>query len=142
MRHLIDSNKLFVCLDKDEDLFSNLEALASKENWQAAHLSGIGAIKDVELGVYNLEKQAYDRKKFPQVAELLTLEGNLTFKDGKPFFHIHVVLSGKDYRCYGGHLFAAKIAVVCELNIRPFKGKITREINPAIGLAHCAMHNT
>ena len=63
----------------------------------------------------------------------------MTYKDGKPYFHIHTILGGPDYNCYGGHLFAAKVAVVCEINIRLFNGEVSREFNEKIGLAHCAI---
>jgi len=140
MRHLNDNDKVFICLDRGEDLFSSLENLATQENWQTAYLSGIGAVEDVELGLYNPKTKAYDRKNFPQVAELLSLDGNLTLKDGKPFFHLHAVLSGQDYRCYGGHLFSAKIAAVCEINLQLVHGKVTRNHNANIGLFDCKIH--
>ncbi len=142
MRYLVDADKAFVCLDQGEDLFSNLEMLAVKESWQVAHVSGIGALKDIELGFYDLSKQTYQREQFNQEVELLSLEGNLTFKANKPFFHLHAVLGNADYQCFGGHLFRAKVAVVCEINIRIFNGKIVRTLNEKIGIAECTIVST
>lgn len=124
----------FLRLDKDEDLFSTLEKWAADNNLQSGHLSGIGALKDVELGFYHLADQHYDRKLFPNEAELLSLDGNLCILGGKPFFHIHTVLGNENFQAFGGHLFAAKIAVTCEINFRPFEAEITRTPNKEIGL--------
>lgn len=124
----------FLRLDKDEDLFSTLEAWAAENNLKSGHLSGIGALKDVELGFYHLSRKEYDRKVFPHEAELLSLEGNLAFLNGKPFFHIHTVLGDENFNAYGGHLFKATVAVTCEINFRPLEIEANRELNEDIGL--------
>lgn len=138
MRYLIDNNKVFVALDRGEEIFSSLEKLALQENWQAAHVFAIGAVDKVELGVYDpASKGYYLRQSFPTIAELVSLDGNLSYKDGKPFFHLHGVLCGKDYNCFGGHLFTATVAAVCEVNLHILKGNVVREFNENIGIAHC-----
>jgi predicted DNA-binding protein with PD1-like motif len=124
----------FIRIDKDENLFTSLESWAKENNIKSGHLSGIGALKDVELGFYHLDKKQYDRKVFPKEAELLSLEGNLTYLEGKPFFHIHTVLGDEEFRAYGGHLFSATVAVTCEINFREFDQDISREMNKEIGL--------
>ncbi len=124
----------FLRLDKDEDLFSTLEVWATENEMKSGHLSGIGALKDVELGFYHLAQKHYDRKMFPNEAELLSLDGNLCSMDGKPFFHIHTVLGNEKFEAFGGHLFSAKVAVTCEINFRPFQKDITRSPNEEIGL--------
>ncbi len=134
MDFIKDNDIYFIRLEKDEDLFSTLEEFAAEEKLLSAHISGIGALKDVELGFYHLDKKHYDRKVFPDEAELLSLDGNLCVFENKPFFHIHTVLGGADFNCYGGHLFSAKVAVTCEINLRPFNREITRIHNCDIGL--------
>ncbi len=124
----------FIRIDKDEDLFTALENWAIKSNVKSGHLSGIGALKNVELGFYHLNKKEYERKIFPKEAELLSLEGNLTYLEGKPFFHIHTVLGDEEFRAYGGHLFCATVAVTCEINFREFDLLSERKPNKEIGL--------
>jgi predicted DNA-binding protein with PD1-like motif len=124
----------FLRIDKDECLFSSLEQWAAENKIPGGHLSGIGALKDVELGFYHLEQKHYDRKMFPKEAELLSLEGNLSLLEGKPFFHIHTVLGDENFNAFGGHLFSAKVAVTCEINFRPFPVSIERTMNEGIGL--------
>ena len=124
----------FIRIDKDEDLFLALEKYARQYELKSGHLSGVGALKDVELGFYHLDKKEYDRKFFPKEAELLSLEGNLTFLDGKPFFHIHAVLGDENFNAFGGHLFSAKVAVTCEVNFREFSQDVTRKLNEEVAL--------
>ena len=61
---------------------------AEREGLKLGQLTGIGALKDVELGFYHLKDKTYDRKMFKGEAELLSLDGNLTLFENKPFFHI------------------------------------------------------
>ncbi len=134
MEYFKDKDRYFIRIDKDEDLFGSLEEFARQENLKAGHLSGIGALKDTELGFYHLKSKTYDRKMVPEEAELLSLDGNLSLFEGKPFFHIHTVLGGSDFKCYGGHLFSAKVAVTCEVNFRPLDIDVERRMNEKIGL--------
>jgi predicted DNA-binding protein with PD1-like motif len=134
MEAIKNGDAWFLRLDKGEDLFSILEKWALNNEMKAGHLSGIGALKDVELGFYHLAEKHYDRKMFPKEAELLSLDGNLCSLDGKPFFHIHAVLGNEKFEAFGGHLFSAKVAVTCEINFRPFQENIVRTPNEEIGL--------
>ncbi|NQY99806.1 MAG: DNA-binding protein [Bdellovibrionales bacterium] len=134
MQYFRDGSSYFIRIDKDEDLFKSLESFAEAEELKCGHLSGIGALKDCELGFYHLHEKTYDRKMFKDEAELLSLDGNLSIFDGKPFFHIHTVLGGPDFSCFGGHLFSAKVAVTCEVNFRPLDIEMERQPNSDIGL--------
>ena len=134
MQAVKDGDLWFIRIDKDENLFQSLEQWAAKEKMQSGHLSGIGALKNCELGFYHLAQKHYDRKLFPNEAELLSLEGNLSYLEGKPFFHIHTVLGDENFNAFGGHLFNADVAVTCEINFRPFNSEIIRTHNENIGL--------
>ncbi|MCB0407842.1 MAG: DNA-binding protein [Bdellovibrionales bacterium] len=136
MQYQKAENTYFIRIDKDEDLFHSLEEFAQQEGLRSGHLSGIGALKNCELGFYHLHTKTYDKKVFPHEAELLSLDGNLSFLNGKPYFHIHTVLGGPDFQCYGGHLFSAQVAVTCEINFRSFNSEVIRIPNEKIGLNH------
>mgnify|MGYP003640388613 FL=1 len=125
-----------VRLDLDQPLFASLEKLASEHHWHSGFIWGLGALKNTELGFYHLDKKTYDRKVFAHEAELLSLTGNLASLDGKPFFHLHAVLGGPDFNCFGGHLFSADIAVTCELFFCEQNIEAHRVQNDQIGLKH------
>lgn len=134
MNFVKENNKYLIRLYKDEDLFVALEEFAQRENLKAGMLKGIGALKDVELGYYHLDEKTYDRKEFNDEYELLSLDGNLSSLNSKPFFHIHTVLGASDFSCIGGHLFSAKVAVTTELYFFPLDVTVEREMNDEIGL--------
>jgi len=134
MEYIIDKDKAFLRLDKEQDLFSSILKVANDEKWQSAHISGIGALKDIELGYYNIDSKTYTRKKFNDSHELINLDGNLSILEGKRFLHLHTTLSNKDFQCIGGHLFSALISVSCEVNIRLFTANVTRKLNDIVGL--------
>jgi hypothetical protein len=47
-------------------------------------------LSDVELQYY--EKGKYKTRRFKKPMELLSLQGNISLKEGKPFIHVHAAL--------------------------------------------------
>jgi len=121
-------------LYKDESLFESLERFCIKENIISGTFNGIGALKNCELGFYHLDKKEYEKKVFPQDAELLSLVGNVSLLNKKPFLHIHTVLGASDFSTFGGHLFKAEVAVTAEIIFRPLNLEVHRGFESEIGL--------
>ena len=124
-----------VALEYGDSIRECIEGLASDENIVGAKLSAIGAIRDPELGAYDLETQTYTRQSFPGIWELVSLQGNITLLDGKPFMHAHILICGHDFKVMGGHLFDAEVAVVFECFMEPVATPLKRIPCAAIGLA-------
>ncbi|MDM7991908.1 MAG: DNA-binding protein [Candidatus Fermentibacter sp.] len=82
----------------------------------AVLLCGVGMMADVELGVY--DGSAYRRRVFPGPDEVLSLSGNVSMLDGKPFVHVHAVLGSHEFEARGGHLFGGTVAVTLEVALR------------------------
>lgn len=139
-------NTIIARLDRGEELFKTLETFTLEHQYKSASLTGIGALYDVELGAYDLVNKVYIRNQYPDDAELCSLTGNLSWIDGKPFFHLHGVLADQNNRCFGGHLFSAKVAVICEITMQVYHLPIERSLNEDIGLkcldfTRCAIIN-
>lgn len=124
----------FIRLHKDDGVFPSLEKFAQETGVICGTFNGIGALKNCELGFYHLDKKEYERKIFPEEAELLSLVGNCSLLENKPFFHIHTVLGASDFSTYGGHLFSADVAVTAEVIFRPLDLEIHRGFEEDIGL--------
>ena len=86
--------------------------LGPDENIVGAKPSAIGAIRDVGLGAYDLQTQAYTRKTFGGLWELVSLQGNISPLEGRPFRHAHITIGDDSFKVLGGHLFHAEVAVV------------------------------
>ncbi len=134
MKYSIDNDYVFVRLFKGEEVFSQLEQLVEKMQWPAGFVSGIGAIKDIEIGAYDLPRKEYVRKNFTDVFELSSLQGNFVRLEGKPFFHLHGVISDHSLETKAGHFFSFRVAATVEIKIRVFNQEVTREQDDEIGL--------
>ena len=124
----------FIYIEKNEKVMDTLTRFCKDQAITNAKISGIGAVKQSEIGAYDTIGKAYIRKQFPDVWELVSYEGNVTLKDGDPFVHGHVVLSNHDMKTIGGHLFETTVAAVGEFFLRKFDNDAYREINEDVGL--------
>lgn len=97
----------------------------------------MGAFEWIELTEYNQAERRYEQAHRFERCELLSMQGNLSEREGMPFWHLHATLSvredGRDCT-YGGHVvdgvvFALELRIDCfdELALR-------REEDPATGL--------
>lgn len=142
MNYVKDGNQVIVGLKKGDEIFTELYKIAKKEHWRAAQITGIGAIKTIEMGYLDPAIQDYQRQTFDDTYELISLTGNLTIKDQQPFLHLHCCIADTEYRCFGGHLFSAEVAVVAEINITLLNTTIERRLDPNIGIACCHFEGT
>ena len=124
----------FLYIEKNEKIMETVTKFCTEKNINNAKISGIGAVKNTEIGAYDTVTKKYVKKQFNNVLELVSFEGNVTLKDGSAFAHAHVVLSDHEMRTLGGHLFETTVAAVGELFIREFEGDAYRKMNDDIGL--------
>ncbi|MEI6093285.1 MAG: PPC domain-containing DNA-binding protein [bacterium] len=130
MKNSRSGNLHFVKLDKGEELISTVSSFANEIGVVSAFVTGIGVLKNIELGYFDVQKSAYDIKKLNGEFELVSLMGNIGRVDGKAGVHFHVVLSDKDFKCIGGHLLKADIGVTCEMVIASTDMKLERTYDP------------
>ena len=133
--HRDPTGTLVISLARGDEIRESIESLCVELSIEAAKISAIGAVEDPVLGCYDLPTETYDRRTFDGIWELLSLEGNITLLDGKPFLHAHVTISGHDYKVWGGHLFDSKVGVVTEMFLTPMAMPLPRIPCAAIGLA-------
>jgi predicted DNA-binding protein with PD1-like motif len=79
----------------------------------AAIVCGVGMLDHVDLGVYH--GAAYEHLLVEEACEVLSLQGNVSMRDGKPFAHVHASLGRHDFSACGGHLFSGTVSVTLEL---------------------------
>lgn len=124
----------FIYIEKNKKVMDTLIRFCKDQAITNVKISGIGAVKQSEIGAYDTVGKEYIRKQFPDVWELVSYEGNVTLKDGDPFVHGHVVLSNHDMKTIGGRLFEMTVAAVGEFFLRKFDNDAYREINEDVGL--------
>ncbi len=134
------NDKIFVSLQVGDLINESLRQIAVEENILNAWINGIGAIDNVEVGYMNVENKKYQKRNFDDHYELLSLIGNITYKEGEPFVHTHVTFSDTEYNVFGGHLFDAKITATGEIVLSLTDSKIDREYNENIGIHTWCLH--
>ena len=134
MNFRIDNSQIFMTLAKGDYINQTFESFATIKGVECAWLNGIGALENPEIGYYSMNDKSYHRKHFKGEFELISLIGNITMKEGKPFAHTHITFSDTNYKVFGGHLFDAKITAAGEFIMQLGNDKITRKMNYEIGL--------
>lgn len=127
----------------DEDIMSELKTFAETHDVQAAHISGLGAAKAVELAYYNLETKEYERTLLKEDLEICSLNGNIGVNEnGEVVVHLHGVFGRQDLSTIGGHIFSCLISGAGELHVHVMPGTINRAYDKTTGLTlMCPLHN-
>jgi len=128
-------NSYIVHVEKDEKVIDTLTQFCKDRSITSGQLSGIGAVKNIDIGAYDINTKNYIHKIYDSVLELLSFQGNVAIKDDNPFIHAHITLGNHNMEVSGGHLFEMEVAAVGEFIIHDFKDKTRREFNEDIGLA-------
>ena len=130
-----DKDTFIIYLEKDDRIMESLTDFCKDQNIDNGKISGIGAIKDIELGAYDLNNKKYITQNFNDIWELTSFQGNIQLKDDVPFIHAHINISNHDLNPKGGHLFEATVAAVGEFVLNKINTSGKRVLNPDIGLA-------
>ena len=129
------NNSFIVYVEKGEKVIETLTNFCIENDIQSGQLAGIGAVKNIDIGAYDINTKDYIHRKFDEILELLSFQGNVALKDGKPFLHAHITLGTHDMEVFGGHLFEMEVAAVGEFIIHDFRHETHRKMNDEIGLA-------
>jgi predicted DNA-binding protein with PD1-like motif len=121
-------------LARGEELHECVQAFCAQERYEHALVFGIGAIESIELGAWDIPTRHYTRKRFDQPMELVSLQGNVSWVDGAPYLHAHVVISGHDFVAWAGHLFTSRVYATVEMWLKPGRGRLERTMDEEIGL--------
>ena len=135
MKYIQNGQNYLMRLEKGELLVENLNRLVEDEKIGGAWLSGLGAASWAELGYYDLEGQAYHWKKFEELMEITSIQGNVAWDGDKPVIHMHGTFSGQDMKAFGGHIRELEAGGTVEIFVQKFgQDKITRSQDEKTGL--------
>lgn len=128
-------NTYFVRIDRGEEILESLAALCEKEKITLGTISGIGAVGEVTLGVFDRQKFAYQSQTYTGDFEIASCTGTVTTMEGKPYFHLHMTAANPVQGvCHGGHLNRGIISLTGEFTIAALPGTVERQYNPEVGL--------
>jgi len=130
-------DKLYVRLDKDDEITSSLLKICEKENIRVAQVQGIGGCETATVGVFDMAKRAYHETTVSGLLELVSLDGNVTEYEDKPYLHVHAVFAYEvngEKRTLSGHLLCAVIGLTGEIVLTPANGNIGRKYIEELGI--------
>ena len=117
------------------DLYDSLTQFIQHENIKLGRISGIGAVTHSVVAYYDQSAKKYITLEFNGGMEILSLQGNISLRDGKPFVHAHITLADADGKVFGGHLFPGTKVFACEVSIDEFEGEeLVRGFDESTGL--------
>jgi predicted DNA-binding protein with PD1-like motif len=127
-------SKLFIRIDKSEEILKQLQIVCTKEMVRLAEVKALGALSEYTVGLFDPEKKEYHSRTFQGPAEITSLWGTVTTMDGQFYAHIHLSAGDKEHRVTGGHLNEAIVGATCEMILDIVDGTVEREFSPEIGL--------
>lgn len=112
--------------DFEADLLGQINEFCKQNNIKSGMINAIGAVQNIKLGYYKQDVKQYvtldenlsDKGPF----EIVNCTGNVSLKEGEPFCHIHIIVSDREGKCFGGHLMPGVKIFALEFIIHSFEG--------------------
>ncbi len=122
-------------LPKGSDLLESITNEFRSRSVKKGCFSLIGALDKAVMGFYDPVARVYNYREFAGPLEIVACIGNVSEKDGEIFVHAHIVISGEDFLCYGGHLAAGCPIFAAELSATQIQGAVPkRDFDDPTGL--------
>ena len=111
-------NTYLLRLEKGDDLLKTLTEVVKENNIKLATISGLGAVSRVIFGYYDQQDWEYNFIEKKGQFEILSLNGNVSIKDGEPMVHAHIMLADDSGDAFGGHLAEGTEVFASEIEIQ------------------------
>jgi len=134
MRIAEDDERFLIRFEVGEKLPDALVELARQRFWCSAAIMGLGAVKGVTLGYYDLENRTYIHHSVEGTVELVSLVGNLAMFNEAPVWHLHCSVADRNGDLKGGHLVSLEVAVTVECWIHVGAKPVMRRLDEHSGL--------
>ncbi len=118
-----------------DEVVSQLADFAVQNRLSASSFTAIGALSDVTIGHFNLEKKGYKKIPITEQVEVLSVVSNVAMDQGKPKIHAHIVVGKSDGSAHGGHLMEAHVRPTLEVILQELPKHLRRKTDPQTGLA-------
>jgi len=119
-----------------DEVVAGLKQFATEHRPRSAHFTAIGAFRDVVLAYFDWPSKQYQDIPLDEQVEVLTLAGDIAWKDGgEPVVHAHVVVGRRDGSTRGGHLKRAHVRPTLELVLVEYPRHLERKPDAETGLA-------
>lgn len=107
-------------LQRGDDLLLSLERICSDRNIRLGEIRAIGAVEHAKIAYYDQDGRKYASIDLAKHLEILSLAGNVSIRDGKPFIHAHLAYADSQGNAFGGHLAEGTRVFACEFTISEY----------------------
>ncbi|MEJ2421553.1 MAG: DUF296 domain-containing protein [Acidobacteriota bacterium] len=121
-------------LDPGEELVGELVHWARKSAIPSAVMTGLGAVRDVHLGYFDLDARKYVKIPVPRHVEIVSLDGSIGVLDDEYHAHVHVTVSSSGGNCVAGHLFQAMVSITAEIHMTVLQEPLRLVRQPETGI--------
>jgi len=134
MRYFVLGATYVIRLDAGEKVLESLRSLCEQDKIGAGVFHGLGAVGEAELGWFDGGARDYQTLLIREPCEIVSLHGNVSRLEGKPFLHCHAALADRTFGVRGGHLREAVVSATCEIVLTRFFEEFGRRKDEATGL--------
>lgn len=100
-----------------DEILSGLTELAEREHITSAYITGLGGLSTGLFGWGDPSNGAFKEIPIDKKCELVSLVGNISMRNGKPYVHLHGVVAFSDGSTKGGHVIEAHVAPIAEITV-------------------------
>jgi predicted DNA-binding protein with PD1-like motif len=112
----VGTRETFVRLDPGEEILDVLRSVSVETPIHVASISsGVGMLKSAVLGFFEVPLDDYVPTDYEGPLDLSVVSGNITWRDGVPVPHVHVVFNDREMRTISGHLLRGICHITVEL---------------------------
>ena len=127
-------NKVFVRIDKGEEIVDSLKTICKNLNITLGTITGIGATNKLTIGIFHTTTKTYQTKELTGDHEIVPLTGLITTMKGEPYLHLHINVCNEEQKSFGGHLTSAIVSVTFEGVIDCIQGTVDRVADHTTGV--------
>jgi len=125
---------IFMRLDPGEEILASLRQLCTDESIALGAVQGIGAVNRAVFGLFDPATKRYGANTLETNLEIVSLAGNITAMDGRPYLHLHMSVADGSGAVFGGHLSEAVVSATAEIVVTRIDGAVGRRFDEGIGL--------
>ncbi|HBM76455.1 MAG TPA: DNA-binding protein [Clostridiaceae bacterium] len=127
-------NTYLVRINRGEEIVETLKNFAKQNNIKLASITGIGAVGEAKIGLFETSTKKYISRNLKGDFEIVSITGNISTMNKETYLHIHICLADKNNNTYGGHLSEAKVSVTGEIFVNVLDGEVDRKLDSDIGI--------
>jgi len=120
MLYAVTNEIIAMRLSEGEELNRSISQICEENAIDSAVvLAAAGFVRNVTFGWFTGKE--YLMETHNEIFELLSLNGDVSYKEGKLYPHIHSVMGRKDHSTVGGHILSAIVDHNLEVFIKPLQ---------------------